>query len=63
MPKVVLIDNFNRENISDKLVIDNLSHELCELIAIERNNQYGGVHSPSYFVVKPDDYQLYIWEP
>jgi hypothetical protein len=63
MPKVVCIDNFNRDTVSDTLVIDNLSQGVCELIANERNGQYGGPHSSSYFVVKPDDYQLYKWEP
>lgn len=58
MPKVVIIDNFGRDYISDSLHKDNLSMgEVIEL-AKEKNNQTND-NSPYFYIAKEDDYILF----
>lgn len=62
MAKIVIIDNFNRDSVSDRLHSEGHTEEDAKTLC-EQLNAREGSHSPNYYVVKPDDYQLYKWEP
>lgn len=63
MPKVVAIDNYGRDHVSDQLVAENLSDEDAQALREEHQRLYGGHNAMRYYVVKPDDYKLFVWEP
>lgn len=60
--KVIGVDNFDRDWISDTLVEENLSKEAAEKIAQDRNYREGK-HGTRYFKAVPQDHKLYTWEP
>ena len=55
--KIVIIDNYDREFVNDKLVAANLHPLMAEHIA-KLLNQAEPDLSPRYFTVKPDNYEL-----
>jgi len=62
--KVIAKDNFDREHISECVIKENITQEEAEKICKEHNDQlcdddYGGM----FYVVKPDNYVPYKWEP
>ena len=61
--QVIAIDNFGRDNVSDRVVSTNLSQTAAEEKALEMNTMHGGPTSARYYVVKPDNYVPYVWEP
>lgn len=61
--QVIAIDNFGRDNVSDRVVSTDLSHAAAEEKARQMNTLYGGPTSARYYVVRPDDYVPYVWEP
>lgn len=61
--KIIRIDNFNRDSISDILVAENVS-ELYALIIVEfLNEKYSGEASSYFYIYRSDDYKLYTFEP
>lgn len=65
MFKIVGIDNFARDTVSDYLVADNIKNkELADVMCEALNAKYCKHESAStYYVVKPNDYKLYRYEP
>lgn len=64
MWKIVAIDNFSRDEISDYLVVNNIDNKEAADIAREYVQQkYGGEQASRYFVVHPQDKPLYVFEP
>lgn len=63
MAKVISIDNFGRETVSDVLVKDMLTDEEAKVMAKDLNEKFGGPTASRFYVVKPDSYQLYRFEP
>ena len=62
--KIIRVDNFNREYIPDSLVAENVQFEgYAKVMCDALNNRYSDAHSPDFFVVKPDDYELQKFEP
>ena len=61
--QVIAIDNFGRDNVSDRVVSTDLSQAAAEDKAQQMNTLHGGPTSARYYVVKPDDYVPYVWEP
>lgn len=60
--KVVIVSNYNNEQVDDVLFCKNVSHEIAKKIAWLMNNSISDDH-PDYYEVKEDDYKLYKWEP
>lgn len=58
--KVVIVDNYDRDTVSDRLLAENLSEKEAREKADKFNNSHPG---SEYAVVKPDDYVLYKYEP
>ncbi len=62
--KIVGVDNFNTETVSDLLVAENIQHKLmAECMCAALNKDYSGDNAPRFYEVKPDDYVLYRYEP
>ena len=60
--KVVCIDNYNRDYISDRLVCENVSKFYGDIIVVCLNERIRAEGS-DYFVLRPDDYKLFTLEP
>lgn len=63
MVKIVQVDNFGRDNVSDRLIATEVPADLADIMVKALNKERGGIHSPAYFVVRPEDYVLYGFEP
>ena len=61
--KIVQTDNFDRENVSESLIAENVPEFWAEKIVTLLNDKYSGSTTSFFCQVKPDDYQLYKWEP
>lgn len=65
MPKVICTDNFARDyngGKSETVWAENVTLEIAHRVVIVLQEQYGGEHSDSWFVVKPDEYKPYIFD-
>jgi len=61
--KIVQSDNFDRDNISEQLIADNVPEFWASKIVSLLNDEYSGSTVDFYCSVKPDDYKLFTWEP
>lgn len=61
--KIIKVDNFNRETISDVLIADNVQNSYASVITEFLNKKYGGNDLPDFFRAVEDDYKLYKFEP
>ena len=61
--KIIVVDNFAREDVSDKLVCDNIDKYYADLICAYLNTRLGGGYSRDFFEVVPQDHKLYEYEP
>ena len=63
--KIIGKDNWDRDCISDTLVAENIQdNEFATVMCDSLNAKLcTGNHSPLFFVVKPDDYKPYVFEP
>lgn len=59
--KIVLIDNYNRENVSDVLIAENVKEYWGKKI-VKLLNDKEGENSENYFELKDDNYKLYKFE-
>lgn len=58
--KVIAIDNFGRDYVSDVLIGENLSELDANLLASDKNQEYGDSdNAPYYYKVVEDDYKLH----
>lgn len=57
--KVVLVDNFDRDYIADRLLADNLTQEDARALADDFNKKHASYNCPDFAVVKDDNYKLY----
>ena len=57
MAKLILIDNYNRDNIADRLVEENISMIDAEKKANEYNDR--NPHNDWFAKAVPDDYKLW----
>jgi hypothetical protein len=60
--KIVATANFDEDTYSERVIATDVSENWAKMIS-ECMNQLVGPHSRDFFVPKPDDYELYIWEP
>ena len=61
--KVIKIDNFNRDNVSDVLICENVKKYIGEFFVKSLNEAFSSGNSPDFFRLVPDDYKLYEWKP
>ena len=61
--QVIAIDNFGRDNVSDRVIETGLDAGAAKTKADDMNATFGGPTASRYYVVKDDDYVPYVWEP
>jgi len=61
--KIVQVDNFGRDYISDELIAENVNKCFGEFLVEALNKQYSNSNSPAYYKLESDDYELHKWEP
>lgn len=59
--KIVCVDNFNRDYVSDKVIANNVSEYYGKEIVKFLNNKFGGKHSPYFFRMVEEEYELYTF--
>jgi len=57
--KIICVDNFNRESITDDLVCTNVSEYYGEYIVDFLNKKFGGDNSFNFYRLVNDDYKLW----
>lgn len=57
--KIILVDNFDRDEIPDVLVAENVD-PLFGAHIVERMNQAEGESSPHFYRLVEDDHKLYV---
>lgn len=60
--KIIIKDNFDRDNVSDVLVCENINKEFGEKI-VNLLNIKESDNSPYFFKLVENDYKLYEWKP
>lgn len=61
--KIIKVDNFDRDNISDQLIADNVVDFYGQHMVEELNNQFSDDHAQIFFRLVDDDYELYEFKP
>ena len=61
--KIIQVDNFDRENVSDRLICENVSEFMGKTIVALLNGKMSGDTSPVYFRLVEDNHKLYKFEP
>jgi hypothetical protein len=59
--KIIATDNFDRENIDERLMEEGLDSDQANKLCAEMNNF--GAPINDWYVVVPDDHVLYEWSP
>lgn len=60
--KIIRVDNFARDNVSDKLVCNNVNSYYAERITSLLNARECE-DSPDFYKAVPDDHVLYVYDP
>lgn len=63
--KIIGVDNFGRDNVSEVLVADNISNmHYANCMADALNAEFcADALSSTFYKVVPDTHKLYKWEP
>ena len=61
--KIIQIDNFGRDHVSDALVAEKVNDYYAKFIVKKLNKHFSGVTSPLFYKAVPDDHKLYEFEP
>lgn len=61
--KIIAVDNYDRENVSDILVAENVSVHFGESITKYLNARFSGDYATTFFKLVYDDYKLYEFKP
>jgi len=62
--KIIGADNFDRDNVDDKLICENLTDWMANFITIALNEKYcKGDGALTYYKAVPNDYKLRKFEP
>ena len=56
--KIVQVDNFDRDYISDVLIAENVNEHFGEFLVGVLNDKYSSNNCPEYYRLVPDDYKL-----
>lgn len=61
--KIIGVDNFNRDTVSDVLVAENVCDVYVAEIIAFLNARFSGENAAYYFKAIDDDRPLYVWKP
>jgi len=59
--KIIRVDNFDRTNVDDVLVCENINEYYGMFIVEFLNKKFSGDFDPDYFELVEDDRMLYIY--
>lgn len=60
--KIICVNNFAREDISDELICENVNKYYAEDIVNFLNKKFSGESAPDFFKAVDDNYKLYVYE-
>lgn len=60
--KIIRVDNFARETLDDSIVCENVNDFYGKAIVNYLNGKYSGDHSPDFYRLVDDSYELYKYE-
>jgi hypothetical protein len=60
--KIICVDNFDREHVSDELVCENVNSYYAKTIVATLNAREHK-NSANYYKAVPDDHILYVYDP
>lgn len=60
--KIIAVDNFDRESISDQLIQTDLTEKEAQ-VRVSKMNSEAGDYAPWYYKVVSDNYSLYVYSP
>ena len=61
--KIIKVDNFNRESVSDDLIAKELTRHYAELIVNFLNERFSGHRSSIFYKAVDDAHKLYQFKP
>lgn len=61
--KLIKVDNFDRESVSDVLIAENVNPHYADEIVVFLNDRHSGDNSPDYFKLVEDGKKLYVYNP
>jgi len=61
--KIIARSNFDNEQVSDKLIAENVDPNFGIAITAYLNTIFSGADAEFYFIWVTDDYRLYKFEP
>ena len=61
--KIIKVDNYDKETVSDILIAENVNSCYGEDIVKFLNIKYSRNNSSDFFRLVKDDYKLYEWKP
>lgn len=62
--KIISVDNFNRETVSDILVCENIeAKQYGDCMVKALNDKFSGEDASRYYRLVPNDHKLYKFEP
>jgi len=61
--KIVQTDNFDRENVSETLIAENVPEFYAKLILEFLIDKHTSERGLNYYKIVEDDYKLYVFEP
>ena len=61
--KILRVDNFGRESVSDSVIAENVSEYYGRVIIDFLIEKFEGNNSSDYFKLVADDYKLYEFKP
>ena len=61
--KIIGVDDFDREHVSDVLIVENVDEYYGQVITDLLNEKWGGETANRFYKLVPDDHKLYVFEP
>lgn len=63
--KIIGVDNLNRDNVSDEVVAEKVTEFYAKIMveALNKKLCHNFSSSSRHYVIKPDEYVPFIWEP
>lgn len=61
--KVIAVDNFDRDGVSDILVCENVNEFYGKFIVERLNERFSGDDSNVFYKLVDGNYKLYEWHP
>lgn len=61
--KIIQVDNFDRDVVSDELIVIHVTEEWGKRLVELMNNVWSGDNAPFFYKLVSDDHKLYVYDP